>query len=126
MADSNPASELDSASELPDDVDVAASVGDDIFADGLSEQPFERARLAGAENDQLGPWSFAIATIAFSGSPLARTSRSTRVYSGNTICPFAGPLNGSDGGRARDLRRDRPVRAQPVQPAGTPNYRLEQ
>src|SRR2546425_3152778 len=69
MADSNPASELDSASELPDDVDVAASVGDDIFADGLSEQPFERARLAGAENDQLGPWSFAIATIAFSGSP---------------------------------------------------------
>jgi hypothetical protein len=33
---------------------------------------------------------------------------------------------GSDGTRTRDLRRDRPVQAQPVQLAATPNYRLEQ
>ena len=33
---------------------------------------------------------------------------------------------GSDGTRTRDLRRDRPVPAQPPQPAPTRNYRLEQ
>ena len=35
-------------------------------------------------------------------------------------------LYGSDGTRTRDLRRDRPVRAQPLRLARTPNYRLEQ
>jgi hypothetical protein len=34
--------------------------------------------------------------------------------------------SGSDGTRTRDLRRDRPVRAQPAQPAATRNYRLAQ
>jgi hypothetical protein len=37
-----------------------------------------------------------------------------------------GFLDGSDGTRTRDLRRDRPVRAQPVQPATTPDYLIEQ
>ena len=34
--------------------------------------------------------------------------------------------DGSDGTRTRDLRRDRPVRAQPAQLASTPNYPPEQ
>ena len=34
--------------------------------------------------------------------------------------------DGSDGTRTRDLRRDRPVQAEPIQPAPTRNYRLEQ
>jgi hypothetical protein len=33
---------------------------------------------------------------------------------------------GSDGTRTRDLRRDRPVQAQPAQSAATRNYLLEQ
>src|SRR6266508_2664573 len=40
--------------------------------------------------------------------------------------PSRNDLSGSDGTRTRDLRGDRPVRAQPVQLAPTRNYRLEQ
>jgi hypothetical protein len=35
-------------------------------------------------------------------------------------------MSGSDGTRTRDLRRDRPVRAQPLRPTTTQNYWLEQ
>ena len=37
-----------------------------------------------------------------------------------------GIYSGSDGTRTRDLRRDRPVRARPTQPAPARNYSLEQ
>jgi site-specific DNA recombinase len=37
-----------------------------------------------------------------------------------------GVISGSDGTRTRDLRRDRPVQAQPAQPAPTMNHWLEQ
>jgi hypothetical protein len=50
-----------------------------------------------------------------------------RAYLDNKKCLFAGiSKDGSDGTRTRDLRRDRPVRRNWLQPATTGNYRLEQ
>jgi hypothetical protein len=40
--------------------------------------------------------------------------------------PICKDFYGSDGTRTRDLRRDRPVRRNRLQPATTRNYRLEQ
>jgi hypothetical protein len=42
------------------------------------------------------------------------------------ICRFFLESDGSDGTRTRDLRRDRPLRARPAQPARARNYLLEQ
>jgi integrase len=48
----------------------------------------------------------------------------TRPIAGS--CEIPANRDGSDGTRTRDLRRDRPVRRNRLQPASTRNYRLEQ
>jgi hypothetical protein len=58
-----------------------------------------------------------------STSPVER-SAAPPLEAKSRLC--SGFVNGSDGTRTRDLRRDRPVQAQPPQLAPTQNYRLEQ
>jgi site-specific DNA recombinase len=90
----------------------------------LEPEPAKRARLIATLFDQI--WQDGGTIVAVKPrEPFLRYFQTADELA-NRQAKKRGVESGSDGTRTRDLRRDRPVRAQPPRSAATQNYRLEQ